>query len=65
MDTQVRVADYLDDQIQSTTDLENLESLLTNVRNQQDLLKKQVGGILECAASDSNASIARRCQTRP
>jgi hypothetical protein len=54
MDTQVRVADYLDDQIQSTTDLENLESLLTNVRNQQDLLRKQVGSMFDYVDPVSN-----------
>jgi hypothetical protein len=47
MDTQVRVEDYLSDQLQSVTDLENLESLLTNVRNQQDLLRKQVGSMFD------------------
>lgn len=40
MDT--RVQDYLDDQLQSSTDLESLDSLLENLKNQQDLLKKQV-----------------------
>lgn len=38
-----RVQDYLDDKLQSSTDLESLDSLLASVRNQQDLLKKQVG----------------------
>lgn len=37
-----RVQDYLDDKLQSTADLETLDSLLDNVKNQQDLLKKQV-----------------------
>ena len=39
----VRVQDYLDDQLQSAADLESLDTLLANVRKQQDLLKKQVG----------------------
>ena len=38
-----RVQDYLDDQLQSTADLELLDSLLEDVKNQQELLKKQVG----------------------
>ena len=42
----VRVQDYLDDKLQSTADLETLDSLLDNVKNQQELLKKQVGAFL-------------------
>lgn len=38
-----RVQDYLDDKLQSAADLESLDSLLENVREQQELLKKQVG----------------------
>lgn len=41
MDT--RVQDYLDDKLQSAADLESLDSLLENVRSQQDLLRRQVG----------------------
>lgn len=37
-----RVQDYLDDKIQSTADLETLDSLLENVKTQQDLLKQQL-----------------------
>lgn len=37
-----RVQDYLDDKLQSAADLDSLDSLLENVRNQQDLLKTQV-----------------------
>lgn len=40
MDT--RVQDYLDDKLQSAADLDGLDALLENVKNQQDLLKKQV-----------------------
>ena len=40
MDT--RVQDYLDDKLQSSADLESLDSLLDNLKNQQELLKKQV-----------------------
>ncbi|KAI9760861.1 MAG: hypothetical protein M1835_000086 [Candelina submexicana] len=38
----VRVEDYLNDKLQTVADLENLDSLLLNVQNQQDLLKKQL-----------------------
>ena len=37
-----RVGDYLDDQLQTTADLQNLEELINNVRHQHDLLKRQV-----------------------
>ena len=37
-----RVQDFLDDKLQTSADLDTLDSLLTNVRNQQSLLKKQV-----------------------
>ena len=40
MDT--RVQDYLDDKLQSTADLESLDTLLHNLNNQQELLRKQV-----------------------
>ena len=40
MDT--RVQDYLDDQLQSSADLDNLDTLLDNVKKQQELLKKQL-----------------------
>ncbi|KAK3715597.1 hypothetical protein LTR37_007085 [Vermiconidia calcicola] len=42
MDVDTRVQDYLDDKLQSSTDFETLDSLLANVKNQQDLLKKQL-----------------------
>lgn len=38
-----RVGDYLDDKLQSAADLQTLDSLLDNVKEQQELLKKQVG----------------------
>lgn len=42
MAVDTRVQDYLDDQVQSSADLENLDALLANVKQQQDLLKQQV-----------------------
>ena len=38
----VRVEDFLNDKLQTHADLENLDSLLENVREQQSLLKQQV-----------------------
>jgi hypothetical protein len=38
----VRVGDYLDDKLQTLADLESLDSLLLNVRNQQSLLQRQL-----------------------
>ena len=37
-----RVQDYLDDKLQSSADLESLDTLLANVKAQQVLLKQQV-----------------------
>lgn len=39
----IRVDDYLNDKLQIDADLENLDSLLLNVKSQQTLLRKQVG----------------------
>lgn len=38
----IRVEDYLNDQLQTNADLENLDSLLQNVQKQHTLLKEQV-----------------------
>ncbi len=38
----VRVEDYLNDKLQTVADLQSLDSLLLNVQNHQELLKKQV-----------------------
>jgi hypothetical protein len=38
----IRVEDYLNDKLQTCDDLENLESLLFGVKNQHDVLTKQV-----------------------
>ncbi|KAK5132871.1 hypothetical protein LTR08_008587 [Meristemomyces frigidus] len=38
----VRVQDYLDDKLQSSADLETLDSLLEKVKSQQEILKKQL-----------------------
>lgn len=38
----VRVVDYIDDRLAAPSDFETLDTLLENVKNQQDLLKKQL-----------------------
>lgn len=40
---ETRVTDFLDDKLQTYTDLENIDVLLRNVNDQQTLLRKQVG----------------------
>jgi hypothetical protein len=37
-----RVEDYINDKIQSAADLDQVDSLLRRVQDQQDLLRKQV-----------------------
>ncbi|KAF2175042.1 hypothetical protein K469DRAFT_703365 [Zopfia rhizophila CBS 207.26] len=39
---QTRVADYLDDKLQTERDLDSLDALLANIRNQHGLLKQQL-----------------------
>lgn len=41
LDTRAR--DYLDDKLQTPADFEGLEALLQQARDQQEVLKKQVG----------------------
>jgi hypothetical protein len=41
-DRDARVGDYLDDKLQTLADLDSLDALLENVRNQHTLLRKQV-----------------------
>lgn len=38
----IRVEDYLNDKLQTNTDLESLDTLLENVKQQQLVLKQQV-----------------------
>jgi hypothetical protein len=41
-DQDTRLRDYLDDKLQTLADLESLDSLLLNVRNQHSLLQQQL-----------------------
>ena len=48
-DRDARVEDYLNDKLQTYDDLEGLGSLLSSVKNQHDLLARQVS--FECCCS--------------
>lgn len=41
-DVRTRVEDYLNDKIQTATDLDQVDALVLRVQEQQDLLRKQV-----------------------
>ena len=61
-ESQTRVADYLDDKLQTLRDLDSLDALLANVHNQHGLLKQQVS--LSQASAPLHAtetSAAPRC----
>jgi hypothetical protein len=43
-ESEARVADYLDDKLQTLGDLDSLDALLANIHTQHGLLKQQVRG---------------------
>jgi len=47
LEKDVRLEDYLNDKIQTSTDFSNLKSLLANIDLQKKQLEKQVGGFLD------------------
>ncbi|KAI4122045.1 MAG: hypothetical protein LQ338_006030 [Usnochroma carphineum] len=51
-----RVEDYLNDKLQTTADLENLDSILDNVREQQTLLEQQLSEARQNLAESTKAS---------
>ncbi|KAJ9352042.1 RINT-1 family protein [Paecilomyces variotii] len=51
-----RVEDYLNDKIQTSTDLESLDSLLSNLRAQQELQQKQLAEAQEALEKATKAS---------
>ncbi|KAI9367203.1 TIP-1 family-domain-containing protein [Aspergillus egyptiacus] len=51
----VRVEDYLNDKIQTTADFESLESLLSNLRAQHELQRKQLAEAQEALADATKA----------
>lgn len=56
----IRVEDYLDDKLQSTTDLENLDALLANVETQRSQLQSQLDNALQELDSVRNTSRDRQ-----
>ena len=48
-----RVEDYLNDKLQTTADLESLDTLLIDVQKQQELLKRQVRLWILCFLEDT------------
>ncbi|KXH29708.1 RINT-1 family protein [Colletotrichum nymphaeae SA-01] len=64
----IRVEDFLDDKLQSTTDLENLDSLIANVEIQRSQLQNQLDNAIKQldearqTAGDRQSSLAQRIQ---
>ncbi|KAK1476169.1 RINT-1 family protein [Colletotrichum cuscutae] len=64
----IRVEDFLDDKLQSTTDLENLDSLIANVEVQRSQLQTQLDNAIRQldearqTAGDRQSSLAQRIQ---
>lgn len=64
----IRVEDFLDDKLQSTTDLENLDSLIANVEVQRSQLQTQLDDAIKQldearrTAGDRQSSLAQRIQ---
>ncbi|KAL2809806.1 TIP-1 family-domain-containing protein [Aspergillus granulosus] len=55
-DERVRVEDYLNDKIQTSTDFESLESLLSNLRAQHELQRKQLAEAQEALSNAIKSS---------
>ncbi|KAL3493798.1 TIP-1 family-domain-containing protein [Aspergillus germanicus] len=55
-DERVRVQDYLNDKIQTSTDFESLESLLSNLRIQHELQRKQLSEAQEALSKATKSS---------
>jgi hypothetical protein len=63
----IRLEDYLNDKIQTSTDFESLESLLANVEAQKQQLEEQVGDYPRQSIpslTQLNVILARRRQTK-
>lgn len=59
-----RVDDYLNDKLQTASDIDTLDALLTDVQNRQALLKKQVSIYHNISSADADkwaAGRSRRC----
>ncbi|KAI9797971.1 MAG: hypothetical protein M1833_005027 [Piccolia ochrophora] len=59
-----RVEDYLNDKLQTTADLANLDSLLTSVKDQQVLLRRQLQEAEESVRRAHEASKGKASSTR-
>ncbi|KAL3461266.1 TIP-1 family-domain-containing protein [Aspergillus heterothallicus] len=55
-DERIRVEDYLNDKIQTSTDFESLESLLSNLRAQHELQRKQLAEAQEALSNATKVS---------
>ncbi|KAL4873513.1 hypothetical protein BDV12DRAFT_79823 [Aspergillus spectabilis] len=55
-DERIRVEDYLNDKIQTSADFESLESLLSNLRAQHELQRKQLSEAQEALSNATKAS---------
>ncbi|KAK8013360.1 hypothetical protein PG991_008953 [Apiospora marii] len=68
MEPDIRLEDYLDDKLQSVTDLENLDSLLANVELQRQQLQTQLDGAAQeledvrRSAQDRQGGIAKQIE---
>lgn len=54
-----RVLDYIDDRLATSSDFEALDSLIENVKEQQDLLKKQVINTLHTSRGNKHVANER------
>ncbi|KAK8022638.1 hypothetical protein PG993_013405 [Apiospora rasikravindrae] len=68
MEPDIRLEDYLDDKLQSVTDLENLDSLLANVELQRQQLQTQLDGAAQeledvrRSAQDRQGGVAKQIE---
>ena len=60
--TDIRVHDYLNDKLQTESDLNSIDSLLETVQQQQELLRKQVQEHPLSARHPLTCTVARRSQ---
>src|ERR1700753_128257 len=63
-DQDTRLRDYLDDKLQTLADLESLDSLLLNVRNQHSLLQQQLQDAQKDLEEANKASIQHTTNLR-
>ena len=54
----MRVEDYLNDKLQTSADLANIDTLVNDVKKQQRLLEQQVGTGIRISEFDAHSSSA-------